>query len=91
MALRASPGTRWRNETRTLYMPPDEGVANTATGSRTAVTRPAQAAVSVFTVVSCAVSVRASDLPPIVTVWNSASLRCVIAVTWNTGLRFTTP
>ena len=91
MALRASPGTRWRIETRTLYIPPLDGVAKHATGSRTAVTRPAQAADSVFTVVSCAVSVRPRCLPPMVTVWNNASLRCVIAVRWNTGLRFTTP
>ena len=32
-----------------------------------------------------------SMTPPMVTVWNSASLRWVIAVRWNTGLRFTTP
>src|SRR5438874_1439434 len=40
MAFRASPGTRWRIETRTLYIPPLDGVAKHATGSRTAVTRP---------------------------------------------------
>ena len=42
--------------------------------------RAAQAAVSVFTVVTCAVSVCARWRPPIVTVWNSASLRRVMAV-----------
>ena len=91
MALRASPGTRWRIETRTLYMPPLDGVAKTPTGSRTAVSRARQAVTSVFTPLSCAVSVRTSYLPPMVEVWNSASLRCVIAVRWNTGLRLTTP
>ena len=92
MALRASPGTRWRIETRTLYMPPLDGVAKhrdrlAHRGDERRPRRPT----SVFTVVSCAVSVRPRCLPPMVTVWNSASLRCVIAVRWNTGLRFTTP
>jgi len=50
MALRASPGTRWRSETRTLYMPPEDGVANTATGSRTAVTIFASAGDGVWTI-----------------------------------------
>ncbi len=30
-------------------------------------------------------------LPPMVEVWNSASVRRVIAVRWNTGLRLTAP
>ena len=51
----------------------------------------AQAADSVVMAESCAVSVRASARPPIVSVWNSASSRWVIAVMCSTGLRFTTP
>ena len=91
MAFRASPGTRWRSETRTLYMPPLDGVAKIASGSRTDAISAAQAADSVFTVVSCAVSVEARCRPPMVKVWNSASSRWVIAVMCSTGLRFTTP
>ena len=37
IALRASPGTRWRSDTRTLNMPPRADVAQTAIGSRTAI------------------------------------------------------
>ncbi len=75
MALRASPGTRWRSETRTLYMPPDDAVQQTATGSRTACCSAFQIAASVLAEPSCAVSVQLSRAPPMVTVWNSASLR----------------
>ena len=91
MALRASPGMRCRSETRTLYMPPDDAVQHTATGSRIACCSTFQIAASVLAAPSCAVSVRPSRLPPMVTVWNSASLRRVIAVRWNTGLRFSSP
>src|SRR5262249_61367774 len=31
-AFRSPPGLRWRSDTRTLYMPPDDAVQHTATG-----------------------------------------------------------
>ncbi len=64
----------------TLYMPPDDAVQQTATGSRTADCSAFHTAASVFAEPSCEVSVRLMLLPPMVTVWNSASLRRVIAV-----------
>ena len=57
--------------------------------SRTAVSSERQSVTSVRSAQSCAVSVRASAGPPMVAVWNTASRRRVIAVRWNTGLRFT--
>ena len=72
-------------------MPPLDGVAKTASGSRTDAINAAQAADSVFMAESCAVSVRASARPPMVSVWNNASSRWVIAAMCSTGLRFTTP
>ena len=80
MALRASPGTRWRSATRSVYMPPLDVVACTATGSRTAVSSARQTMISVRTLLSCAVSVRLSHRPPMVEVWNRASRRRVIAL-----------
>jgi hypothetical protein len=91
MALRASPGTRWRMAMRTLNMPPLAGVAKTRTGSRTAVSSARQIMTSLRMALSCAVSVRLMALPPMLIDWNSASLRLVIAVRWNTGLRLTAP
>jgi len=68
MALRASPGTRWRNATRTLKFPPLDVVAWTATGSRTAFCSACQITTSVRTAVSAAVSVRLMARPPMVAV-----------------------
>ena len=67
-------------------MPPHEGVQHTATGSRTAACSAVHTVASVLAAASCAVSVRSSCQPPMVTVWNRASRRRVIAVRWNTGL-----
>ena len=68
MALRASPGTRWRSLTRSVYMPPLDGVACTASGSRTAVSSARQTITSVRTPLRSAVSVRESHLPPMLAV-----------------------
>ena len=68
IALRASPGTRWRSATRRLNMPPLAPVACTAIGSRTALSSARQIITSVRSALSCAVSVRASDQPPMVAV-----------------------
>jgi hypothetical protein len=76
---------------RTLYMPPEDAVQQTATGSRTACCSTLQIAASVLAAPSCAVSVKVSRAPPMVTVWNSASRRLVMAVRWNTGLLFSRP
>src|SRR5260221_8860209 len=91
MALRASPGTRWRIAMRRLYIPPLAGVAYTAWVSRTAVSKARQTMTSVRSAFSCAVSVRPRFLPPIVAVLKSASRRRVTAVRWNTGFCFTPP
>src|SRR5439155_842403 len=64
MALRASPGTRWRRAMRRLYMPPLAGVANTALVSRTAVSSARHTITSVRSAFSCAVSVRPRFRPP---------------------------
>ena len=72
-------------------MPPDDAVQHTATGSRTAGCSAFQTAASVLAEPSCEVSVQLRRLPPMVTVWNSASVRRVIAVRWNTGLFFRMP
>ena len=91
IALRASPGTRWRSETRALYIPPQEAVTQTATGSRKAVSSAFHSEISVFSAQIWAVSVRSIWRPPMVTVWNSASPRRAIASRWNTGLDLSTP
>ena len=72
-------------------MPPHEAVAYTAIGSRTAVISALHAAASVRSAHSCAVSVQSRRRPPMVIVWNSASLRMVMAVRWNTGFVFMCP
>ncbi len=92
MALRAlARHASWRMATRALKEPPDDVVADTATGSRTAVSSARQIVTSARIALSWVVSVQPICSPEIVDVWNSASLRWVIAVRWKTGLRFITP